>query len=185
MANICAFMMRIIGSKESVAEMSNKLLHCNIGRVYDCSAEGPVITYDDRIYHQDFWGNCAWSVHTSMLADYTNPSLESESERLGLTIEVWAEEYGMAFQEHYIIENGTQIVSECADAVEYFLDDYESIEELNRENGTKLTIDMFEDEFYIDGGFSDYGTYIMDIGLNNRREGEEDVELTAFDDLFE
>ena len=49
-----------------------------------------------------------------------------ESERLNLDIEVYSEECGMCFQEHYVILKGDLVCDECVDWCEYYLCDYEN-----------------------------------------------------------
>lgn len=101
--------------------------------------------YGDYVHYQ-IWGDCAWSVYCCMLDKQGNWSyygrlkesypdtfkgttLIDLSARFGLIIEIWSEEPGMCFREHYIIQNGVMIVDECIDTVWHMLDGYANYNE--------------------------------------------------------
>ena len=74
-------------------------------------------------------GDCAWSVYSCMteggyfsrrfFEDYSDRShattLKLESGKLGLEIEVFSEESGLGFREHFLYDNGETIIDECFD----------------------------------------------------------------------
>lgn len=115
-------------------------------------------------------GNCAWSVNSCMFEDgyygrwkteykneFRGTTLPIESERLGLDIEVFSEECGMCFQEHYVIINGDVIINECVDWEEYCIDEYETKEEAEEDLGIEITDEEWEEhEFISRGGFGDW-----------------------------
>ena len=90
--------------------------------------------------------------------DFRGTTLPIESERLHLNIEVFSEECGMCFQEHYVIINGDIIVSECVEWEEYCLEDYETKEEAEEDLGIEITDEEWESgEPYISrGGFGEW-----------------------------
>lgn len=166
MANNCLFDFKIVGKEENVDELmemmkwQGRFKENGLGRIYEVyltdknhKADGTVEVYGG--------GDCAWSVLTAMrnYAD-RNPSLESETERLGLAIEIYSSEPGCCFQEHVVIDKGNVIVEECVDYEEHWVWEFDTIEEYNAEYGTNFTEDMVEDEYIKIGGFGDdYGVW--------------------------
>lgn len=118
-------------------------------------------------------GNCAWSVSSCMLDDhptgyyntlkqrypneFRGTTLQIESKNLNLGIEVFSEESGMCFQEHYVIINGNITVNECVDYNEYYLDEYETKEEAEEDLDIEITDEEWEEhEFISRGGFDNW-----------------------------
>lgn len=115
-------------------------------------------------------GDCAWSVNSCMFEDgyysslkaaypneFRGTTLPIESKRLGLDIEVFSEECGMCFQEHYVIINGDVIIDECVDWYEYCIDEYKTKEEAEEDLGIEITDEEWEEhEFISRGGFGDW-----------------------------
>lgn len=92
------------------------------------------------------------------------PSLESESERLNLALEVFSSEPGVGFQEHYIIVNSEVVVEECEDYEEIDLNLYrhDKIEEVITDFCKEFNISrkdfdkrLDEDHVYSYGGLGD------------------------------
>ena len=89
--------------------------------------------------------------------EFLASSLIRESKLLNLTIEVFSEEYGCCFEEHFVIKNGEVLVDECVEAYEIYTEDYESVEKLNEEHGTNFSEHEFKEEMcLIKGGFGDW-----------------------------
>lgn len=103
MANYCEFDMIVIGDRADVYELAYMIKNHKIGRVYDSCVYTECDVDNSGYFYACISGDCAWSVNSAMRKRYTFPSLESESERLNLLIEVWSKEPGMEFQEHTII----------------------------------------------------------------------------------
>ena len=125
MANNCSFQMRIKGSLQMIADfvailyndgpiveysddvvrngMHGKVYHLGkdyIGRVWDGRAilpknakrkKGEVLC--------EIFGDCAWSVQTAMFDSRHN--IKDVACDMGLTIEIWSDEPGVGFREHY------------------------------------------------------------------------------------
>jgi hypothetical protein len=102
-------------------------------------------------------GYCAWSVASCMLRggyyndvkkgypdDFRGTTLDIESKILHLDIEVFSEESGCCFMEHYLIRNGKIEIDDCVDFYEYYTDEYETAEEMNEDLGTNITQEEFE-----------------------------------------
>lgn len=161
MANNCYFNMKVTGEKEKINELIDMMQW--VGRfegiglgnvydvdVYDSSEENGLLTYQCT-------GNCAWSVLSAMRGEKWNKhTLESETKRLNLVVEIFSEEPRNCFQEHCLISKGQVIIDDFVDWESHCLDEYESLEEFNEMNGTDYTEDMVdEDGYVVVGGFGD------------------------------
>ena len=164
MANNCLFDAKITGKKTNVQELLDLMCKHEIGRIFSCEYDDYdlEVANDDDIISVMAYGDCAWSVLCAMLSEYVNPSLETETKRLNLVIEIYSTESGMGFQEHYLIDRGNKLIDECKDDYEeYWPQDYDSTEEFNEDNDTNFTEDMIDENGdIIIGGFGDrYGIY--------------------------
>ena len=140
MANDCLYEMKIKGSREAVDRVINCLKadynygvgkpeHKHFFRIFNC--------YDDEIAEQLpngeickwIWGYCAWSVDTCMTENgyYADCKKNHPDTFMGTTlaeqsadceIEVFSEEPGMCFSEHYHYKNGECLVDDVVDATE-------------------------------------------------------------------
>jgi hypothetical protein len=79
-------------------------------------------------------------------------------EMFNVDMEVYSEEPGCCFQEHYLVINGDVLVDECEEWNEYWLDDYETKEEAEEELGIVITNEEWEsgDSFISRGGFGEW-----------------------------
>ena len=99
-------------------------------------------------------GECAWSVFSCMFSgehtyydlvkkdhekDFKGTTLEECSKELELDIEVFSEEPGVGFMEHYLIKNGDVIIDDCE----------EYREEYNEETNEYDTIGGIEWDYQI------------------------------------
>lgn len=149
MANNCCFDMRITGGEEEIKELismlqwKGKFENAGLGRVYSFDAEEIEKTDIPGVFQVNGYGDCAWSVLTA-IQNYNgrHPSLESETGRLGLVVEVYSSEPGIGFQEHVLIAKGSVIESECLDYQEHWVEGIGGLEAYNKENGTEFTEDM-------------------------------------------
>lgn len=164
MANNCLFDMRITGREEAIKELiamlkwEGEFKEKGLGRTYSFDADELEETDVVGIYSVTGYGDCAWSILTAMCEEYRKdaPSLESETKRLGLVVEVYSSEPGMCFQEHYLFVKGDVLVNECVDYEEHWVSGYSSLEEYNKEFETDFTEDMLnEDGDVCIGGFGD------------------------------
>ena len=187
MANNCYFDMKIAGKESGIRELLD-MLNWNgpedrpgFGRVYSLEVYNTeTIAKKEGEDLLSVWcnGDCAWSVYTAMLDDGTrNPNLETETERLGLALEVYSSEPGIGFQEHYIIDKGKIIEEEERDYQEHWIEmmkkediievckeneiPYEDIDEYINDNGD-LCIGGFGEEF---GVFQDLSGYVLSPAL--------------------
>lgn len=181
MANNCFYSMYVKGSKEDVEEFikvikadydygTMKFSHDrHMFRVFSAD-EGELEKINDSTYGVVINGDCAWSVSSCMLEDgyyasckaqygdkFRGTSLENESEILNLEIDVFSEECGCCFQEHYVIRYGYVDVEECVEWNEYYLYDYETKEEAEKDCGIKITDEEWDERETISrGGFESW-----------------------------
>ena len=179
MANVCCFTTKIVGKKENVEEITRMLQWKDefkkqgLGRVYDfCITESDQLS-DGTIMVLGS-GSCAWSVWCAMMQEYRHPrpSLEPESERLGLVLEIYSEEPGCAFQEHYFINKGQLEIDETEEYHEFWKEGYDEEDWLEVLEKYELTeYDLNDDGFIAVGGFEDYcdfnkiEEYLKNIGV--------------------
>lgn len=176
MPNYCNFWMKACGEKKDCL----KLLEI-MQRDYNCTADDQPHLW--RVFEAEstketdnsieISGYCAWSVETCMFdGDGTYQSgdttgkgttIDKISKELNLDIEIFSEESGMEFAEHYIIIDGRITVAEETKFSEFCLEDYETPEEANEDLGLsgadRITAEEWEkgkEEGYIRrGGYSD------------------------------
>lgn len=168
MPNYCNYKMKVTGKASNIKEFIEIIQRKNheegrhLHMVFLANVEEQTIE-DGFVY---IVGNCAWSVRVCMMEGthtYFNnsspnaTSLTRESERLTLTIEVYSEEPGNCFEEHYVIVNGEVIVSENVKMTAYCTDKFDTVEEMNKKYNTHFTNEEFELSNYIKkGGFGDW-----------------------------
>lgn len=115
--------------------------------------------------YMEISGDCAWSIESCCRAyGYSNgiDLLSVNSKELELNVEIYSQESGMAFEEHYLYKKGECLVNECVPWCEYYVDpeEFPTLEDYNREYGTNLTEeDKVSDVIYETGGFENYGEW--------------------------
>ena len=184
MPNYCYYSMCVKGKKENIEEFE-KVMNADYDygtmnfshdrhmfRVFEAYM-GEIQQVGEDIYQAIFSGNCAWSVFSCMFDgahsyyeslkerysnEFRGTTLPLESKRLNLDIEVFSEESGMCFQEHYIIRNGTVEVDDCVDWQEYYIRDFETKEEAEEELDIEITDEEWngDDDYIGRGGFGEW-----------------------------
>lgn len=176
MANICSFSMYVKGNAEDIVSFYNAM--CQNGNVYmGRGAEAELnLDAEDNSAMIDGW--CKWSIQSSLIDNAismrTNPerwwfgdgfdvskiefiTLPEACKKWNLEMEVYSEEPGCCFQEHYMFTNGEDWLDECVDYYEYYLDEFETKEEAERELEVILTDEEWSDGGYISrGGFGEW-----------------------------
>lgn len=188
MANNCCFDMKITGGEEGIKELvsmlrwEGKFKEAGLGRIYSFEADEIEKTNIPGVYQTRGAGDCAWSVLTAM-QNYggRHPSLESETGRLGLVVEVYSSEPGIGFQEHILIAMGSVIISDCVDYSEHWVEGPEHLEEYNQEYGTDFTPDMLDENGDVCiGGYGDsYGDF---ADVSEYFAFEKEVQPASIDD---
>lgn len=159
MPNYCNYQMKVVGKKENVEELI-KIMKANYdygtmkfdyerhmgGRVFEAEDNG-IEEIENGLHETYISGYCAWSVYSCMFdGDHTyyhnlkknygdqcrSTTVPIESKKLNLDIEIYSEECGCCFQEHYLIRKGDIEVDDCVDWNEYCIDEYETKEEAEK-----------------------------------------------------
>lgn len=180
MANLCSLSMRVIGKQEDV-ERFIKIARQEDAEYYMGRGADLEISDRETISENKYCvvanGWCKWSVYSAMYDNAidmrTHPdrwcgdlcgspiTINEASEILNVEVEVYSEEPGCCFMEHYVIISGDWIVEECVEYNEYCTLDFDTVEEMNKEFGTHFTKEEFEENDYLHtGGMDwDFGEY--------------------------
>lgn len=131
MANNCFYDMHVRGSIDNVDQFLDILQYKH--HKYQFSRVFGADVYDFEVQSNEegsfatamVYGDCAWSVAVCMtdcdwsyqlsIPKYEMTTLQNMSRQLNLDIEVWSEEPGMGFQEHYLYKNGVEVLNVCLD----------------------------------------------------------------------
>lgn len=174
MANLCSFLMKVRGDKEDIIQF-HKALNQE-GKIWMGRGAETDLTFeeDGAAFMQ---GCCKWSVISALVDNAismrTGPNkwafsdedkdlefitLFEACKKWNLIMEVYSEECGNEFQEHFICDKGEIICDECVEWHEYDLDEYESAEEAEEELGIVLTDEEWahRDDRITRGGFENW-----------------------------
>ena len=182
MPNYCNYSMKVVGTKQNIQEFI-KVIQADYNyydmtfsydrhmfRVFEAEHDEIEERADGR-FETVINGYCAWSVASCMFAagyyrdsqkshpdNFKGTTLDIESKNLNLDIEVYSEEPGCCFQEHYIIINGDIVCDECVDWYEYWVEEYESKEDAQEELEIEITDEEWDtcDGCIRRGGFDDW-----------------------------
>lgn len=173
MANICCFNLKAVGTKKNL-EKFYKEIHADYDSTNNvCVYEGEVVTcmgyrisftrYFDECYKEgtiETFGDCAWSISSCIRENrgelYGN--LHDWTKRLKIKIEVYSEEPGMGFAEHYLYDSGHCIICDVVDFEEFYIGEFDSKEQAEEELEVGFTDEEWEssDGDYIRrGGFGE------------------------------
>ena len=167
MANMCSFSMLVVGKHEDIEKFYDAM--SQEGNIYMGRGAEAEIEYEDD-YDEgkdraqiDGW--CKWSVQSALtdnaISMRDNPdmwgwdegtdtsklefiTLLEATKKWNLVMEVFSEEPGCEFQEHYIFDNGTVLVDECVEYQEYWICEYDTKEEAEEELGIEITDDEWK-----------------------------------------
>lgn len=124
MANICTGEMIVRGSERRLKEVDDVLMR----RTDKHLARSEFFPGSEERGLRRYRFECAWSVYSCMCAgnhtyygageDKTLTTLEEISRDTMTYIEVFSEEVGIGFTEHYIFDKGCEILAECEDMEE-------------------------------------------------------------------
>ena len=159
MANLCDFSMMVTGNKENI-DLFYNMMNQNGTTWMGRGAEAEIVDVEeiDGKCRTEISGWCKWSVNASMVLDAISMRTEPEiwsghgydkngnklrlvtlfeaCKELDLDMEVYSEEPGCGFQEHYLFKDGNLEVSECVRYTEEY--------------------DEEKDEYVPHGGFGDW-----------------------------
>ena len=173
-SNICPFNMEIIGDKNQVEAFLKSLEDCN-HRINDYSITDTE-SFAEDIIKVSLNGSCDWSIQASMLSEKPEfLNLTQASKKYPLAIEVFSDEDGNCFQEHFHAVCGELISNECADYHILYTKDRTRAELVNffalyPDYG--VTIENYEDYLEDDGklylgGLENYGCFHTEQNLKD------------------
>ena len=175
MANICSFSMCVKGKHDDIEKFYNAMSQS--GNIWMGRGADAEIDYDDDEGKAQIDGWCKWSVSSAMISNAvsmrTEPNIWAFSQRekndlefitlieatekWNLVVEVYSEEPGCEFQEHYVFDNGNVLCDECVDYYEFWTDDYNTKEEVEEAYGIKITDEEWESgDTICRGGFEEW-----------------------------
>lgn len=185
MPNYCNYSMCVVGKQRENVEEFIKVMQADydygkmefsydrhLFRVFEAECN-EIVECDDGIFAVVINGYCAWSVASCMFdggyyrsfkeeygSNSRGTTLFIESKKLNLNIEVYSEESGMCFQEHYIIMNGELTCEESVDWEEVWVEDYETKEEAEEDLEITITDEEWaiglEEGYFTRGGFKNW-----------------------------
>ena len=178
MANICSFDMRVRGKHDDIEKFYNAMMQN--GMIYMGRGAEAQIEFEEDDYAA-ITGWCKWSVVSAMVDNAismrTNPekwwwgdNIEPKSlefitlweacKRWNIIMEVYSEESGCQFQEHYLCDKGDIICEDCINWEEYFVDDYKTKEEAEEDWEITITDDEWvvglKEGRFTRGGFENW-----------------------------
>ena len=175
MANLCSFLMKVRGHKDDIIQFHKAMMQ--EGNIWMGRGAGADLEFEDEDF-ATLTGTCKWSIQSALIDNAismrTNPSrwhfgsidanslefitLYEACERWNLAMEVYAEECGCQFQEHFVCDKGEVLCDDCVDWEEYFVEDYETKEEAEEDMGIKFTDEEWanRDDRITRGGFDSW-----------------------------
>lgn len=165
MANNCDYLMKLVGRPDKVEELVNRLTHRNdkgFGRIFDLYEISNKT--QNGICEYECCGDCAWSIFSSII-DIGENNVVNATDELNVVMEIYSQEPGFAFQEHYIISKGQILKDEVVEWQNWY---YPELDEKNKEHVCKLLACSLEeieknaesnDGYVSCGGFDNYGEW--------------------------
>lgn len=157
MPNLCDFNFKVIDSKRHIKKfltLNDYDVKNHFYRLFEFEGD---MSHMEKVgfnkYAVEGFGECAWSVYSCCIEGYSKIDLLAYwSKKLKLKIEIFSTEPGMGFLEHYIYDNGDQLLDETGEYYEYYYDEDEhgSFEEYKKEYSIpeEVTKDDFVDGYY-------------------------------------
>ena len=168
MPNYCNYLLKVKGNKENCKKFHEIMEDYDLPRHFWRVFEADIYNEEETEngYVMEIGGTCAWSVYSCMckgLHTYANDnpekstSLQEQSLQLGLEIEVYSEEPGMGFMEHFHYKNGEILADECRNfsCIWWDKDEYPTFEEFCEEYDLSgiTEEDLNDNDEYCVGGF--------------------------------
>lgn len=100
-------------------------------------------------------GNGWWDNRDGFIDNHEFKTLWACAEDYGVNFELYSEECGFEFQEHFAYIDGT-ITEECVDYKEYCLDEYETREKAQAELEITISDEEWKEGYVHVGGFGDW-----------------------------
>lgn len=177
MANMCGFSMMVKGNRNDIEAFYNAMRQD--GKVWMGRGANAEIEYEDGANRAFINGDCKWSIQSALVDNaismrnnpagwYFDEGVDSSKlefitlfeacKKWNLNMEVYSEECGFEFQEHYIFADGDLICDECVDYYEYDISEFETKEKAEEELGITITDAEWsnKEEWVSRGGFENW-----------------------------
>ena len=177
MANLCSFSMCVRGTHNDIESFYKAMLQ--EGSTYMGRGASAEIQYEDEENRAFIDGWCKWSIQSALIdnaesmrsnptswywGENVDPSkiefvtLWEACKKWNLDMEVYSEECGCCFQEHYVCVHGDIVCDECVEWNEYCIDDYKTKEDAEAELGIEITDEEWNsgEAFIGRGGFDSW-----------------------------
>lgn len=175
MANVCGFNMCVKGNRSDIEQFYNAMLQK--GNIWMGRGAEAEISYKDE--NKAFiTGWCKWSILSALIENAVSMRTEREKwgfgeddpkdlefitlfeacQKWNLVMEVYSEESGCEFQEHFVCDKGLIVCEECVDWFEYGIYEYETKEEAEEELGIEITDEEWNEgnDYITRGGFESW-----------------------------
>ena len=178
MANLCSFLMKVRGNKEDILQFYKALTQD--GKIWMGRGAGADIEFEDNDFAA-LTGTCKWSIQSAVIdnaismrtdsrpwyfgeglssKDFEFVTLYEACKRWNLVMEVYSEECGCQFQEHFVCDKGEVLCDDCVGWEEYFVEDYETKEEAEEDLEITITDEEWatglEEGCFTRGGFESW-----------------------------
>jgi hypothetical protein len=178
MANLCSFLMKVRGNKEDILQFYKALTQD--GKIWMGRGAGADLEFEGEDL-ATLTGTCKWSIQSALIDNAISMRTDSRSwyfgeglsskdfefvtlyeacERWSLVMEVYAEECGCQFQEHFVCDKGEVLCDDCVNWEEYFVEDYETKEEAEEDLEITITDEEWatglEEGRFTRGGFESW-----------------------------
>lgn len=155
MANNAYYRAHIKGDESNVKEFiramkwEGEYAENGAGRIFSCYVIDECVLWSDanHAYFCDMEGDVAWSILSALRKEYNPNNIEELSKRLNLVIEMFSQEPGMGFMEHFVVDNGKVLCDDCFDYCEYDIDKFE-------ENMDDIGDEFWEQDFVKESGIT-------------------------------
>ncbi len=176
MANLCDYDMRVKGSRKNIEKFINALNQT--GNIWMGRGAETNVTYDDEDTETtaSVFGYCKWSIVSALIDnaksmrehperwdcgkndELTFITLDEASKIYNVNVEVYSQEPGCEFEEHYLIIKGEIIKDDCVHYEEFYKGDFDTKEEFEQEYDLTITDEEWNDgeDYYSRGGFSNW-----------------------------
>ena len=177
MANVCSFSMKVKGNRGDIEQFCKAMMQD--GTVYMGRGADADIEFENE-NSASLQGWCKWSIQSALIDNAismrTEPNrwffgegVNSEElefitlfeacKRWNIVMEVYSEECGLQFQEHFLCDKGEIIYQECIEWEEYDVYDYETKQEAEDDIGVEFTDEEWanqDDGRITRGGFENW-----------------------------
>ena len=168
--------MCVKGTHENIEKFYNAM--CQDDNIYMGRGAEADIQYEDEENRAFIDGWCKWSVQSAMIDNAismrTEPNmwyfgdgfdkskiefitLIEACQKYNIDMEVFSEESGCCFQEHIMVIDGDVVIDDCVEFHEYWIDNFDTKEEAEKELEIEITDEEWNHEDRIGrGGFGEW-----------------------------